>query len=96
MRLILIAGLGALALSACTSNNGAANNSDANMTADNMTMDQNTTMDQNMTAENGMNSADANAAAAAGVNPSNGAAVEKLKEKDMKTHDADTNLANGI
>lgn len=95
MRLILTAGAALLALSACSSNNGAANNSDANMARDNMAMDQN--MDANMTADvNGMNSADANAAAAAGVNPSNGAAVDKLKEKDIKTHDADTNLANGI
>lgn len=91
MRLILAASFAALALSACSSNNGSANNADVNMATDNMTMDQNMTVDQN-----GMNSADANAAAAAGVNPSNGAAVEKLKEKDMKTHDADTNLANGI
>lgn len=92
--LILLTGA-ALGLAACSSNNSA--NSDMNNTAaDNMAMDQNMSMDQNAMMGTDMNAADANAAAAAGVNPSNAEAVDKLKQKDAKTHDADTNLANGI
>jgi hypothetical protein len=82
MRTIALAGL-VLALAACGGNKAA---DDANaLTADNMMTDDNLMLDENAMNATGL---DANAT----VNDS----TANLMENDAKTHDADTNLANGI
>lgn len=105
MRGILLAGA-VLALSACSGGNQ--NNADNNVGADNMSMGD-TTLDANMMAGSNMGAGNMGAgtmgAGAMGANGSvnaatgNGAAdahTRALMKKDMKTHDHDTNLANGI
>jgi hypothetical protein len=84
MRIAAMAGL-ALALSACGSGDTAANEANA-LTADNMLMDENLMMDPNASV-NGT-ALDANASVDAGT--------RNLMEKDARTNDPDTNLANGL
>jgi hypothetical protein len=84
MRKLLLAGA-VLALSACSGGNNDANNASAG--ADNMGMDLNTTADQNSTLES------VNAAAANGSIDAN---TQAAMQNDVKTHDQDTNLANGM
>jgi hypothetical protein len=90
MRKILLAGV-VLALSACGGGNKSSNSANAsgtNMTgADSMSMNQPMTADQN-SALNSVNSA-----AADGSIDSN---TQNAMMKDATTHDADTNLANGM
>jgi hypothetical protein len=82
MRMILLAGA-VLALSACGGGNGGdtGSNDANNVTADNMALDQNGSMDS-------MSNMEAN-----GAVDSN---TQNMMMKDATTHDADTNLANGI
>jgi hypothetical protein len=83
MRKLLLASA-VLALSACSGGNNDANNAAG---ADNMGMDQNITADQNSTLDS------VNAAAANGSIDAN---TQAAMQKDVKTHDQDTNLANGM
>jgi hypothetical protein len=104
MRAILLAGA-VLALSACGGNkaNDANNMAADNMTAGDMSLD-NTMGGATMGAGN-MGDANMTGGAMMGANGSvsaatgNGAAdarTKALMKKDLKTHDHDTNLANGI
>jgi hypothetical protein len=82
MRKILLAGA-LLALAACNGNKTDANAVDANAVAvDNLAVDENVAVDQNMTLPDANGSVDANT-------------VNALVT-DATTHDADTNLANGM
>lgn len=98
MRLMIIAAGAALTLAACNrhdaQNNvvGAAGDTNMMMTDSNLTLDQNMSGNAGMTDANGAmgaGGADANAA-------TNAASENALKQKDLNTHDRDTNLANGL
>ncbi|MEA3065931.1 MAG: hypothetical protein QOJ27_2383 [Sphingomonadales bacterium] len=84
MRTIALAGL-VLALAACGGNDKAADDANA-LTADNMMTDDNLMLDENAM----------NATAGVDANGSVNASTANLMEKDATTHDADTNLANGL
>ena len=89
-KLAMAASLGmALALSACGGGDSSSQANDANALSvdDNMMLDMNGAMDAN--AMDGMAGMDANGAVDA-----NG--LNAMEQKDATTHDADTNLANGI
>lgn len=99
MRLMIIAAGAALTLAAC-SGRSSEQNAAANMANDsNMMMtDSNLLMDQNLGSDAG--TMDANGASAAGGadgNAATNAATENaMMQKDLNTHDRDTNLANGM
>jgi hypothetical protein len=104
MRNYLIVGA-ALSLSACGGGAETQNNT-ANMTAsDNMMMDQNMAMDPmmngtgNMAMDPTMNGTGNMAMDPMMNGTTNGAvdpATQNMMQKDMKTNDPDTNLANGL
>jgi hypothetical protein len=86
MRMILLAGA-VLALSAC---GGGGDNANTTTVADNAAMDANVAMDPSMmTDQNG-------AMGAATTNGTVDANTQDLMNQDAATHDADTNLANGL
>ena len=88
MRKLLLAGAAcaALALSACGGNKS--DDANNNAAADNMAMDQNMSADMNLGTEGQVN--------AAAANGSIDANTQAAMQNDLKTHDHDTNLANGI
>ena len=86
MRWIILAGA-ALAVSACNGNKAGDEANQANATAaDTMGIGDNAGMETNATGS-------VNAAVANGAIDAN---TQALMQKDANTHDADTNLANGI
>ena len=96
MRLLILTAGAVLTVSACSSNSG---NNAAN--ADMNAVDMNASTDMNMSAGSNMavdeNAAMTNGAAGADGNMATNSATEnELMQKDQKTHDHDTNLANGI
>jgi len=98
MRLMIIAAGAALTLAACsrhdTQNNAVGAAGDSNT----MMSDSNLTLDQNMSGNAGMVDANGamNAGGADGNSATNAATENALKQKDLNTHDRDTNLANGM
>jgi hypothetical protein len=86
MRMIGLAAV-ALALSACGGNDSASQDANALTTTDNLMVDDNLMMDSN---------ASVNAAGGMDGNASTNAATENMMQKDLTTHDSDTNLANGL
>ena len=100
MRLMILAAGAAFTLTACGGNK--TQNDAANMSADTNMMgsDSNGTMDSNMSTDANMmgaNAMDANASGGADANMATNAATENaMKQKDMNTHDPDTNLKNGM
>jgi hypothetical protein len=99
MRTLILAGA-VLALGACSGGNQANNSSADNMAGGDTTMDANMTGDAGMMGDANMaggNAMDSNGSVSAATG--NGAAdahTKALMKKDAKTHDHDTNLANGI
>lgn len=89
MRIIALAATAAtaLALSACGGGSETTANDDNVLAADNMMVDDNLMLGAN--AMDGAGGMDANAS-------TNAATEANLMEKDATTHDADTNLANGL
>jgi hypothetical protein len=86
MRMIVL-GAVALALSACGGGSETTANDDNVLTADNMMAGDNMMLDAN---------ASVNATGGMDANASTNAATENMMAKDAATHDADTNLANGL
>jgi hypothetical protein len=85
MRTIALAAV-ALALSACGGNSDTSANDANALTVNDLSTDQNLMLDDNAM----------NAAAGADANGSVNAATANMMAKDAVTHDADTNLANGL
>ena len=85
MRMILLAGA-VLALSAC---GGGGDNANTTTAADNG-------MDANMTAMDPSMTVDQNGAMMGTTNGTVDANTQDLMNQDATTHDADTNLANGL
>lgn len=99
MRMLILAGA-VLALGACSSGNQANNSATDNTVADDTTM-----MDSNLAGGDSNMMGGANTAGGMDANGSVSAATgngavdahtKALMKKDLKTHDHDTNLANGI
>lgn len=103
MRVILMAAVAALALSACGKKGNDQANADTNVTTTETTT--NTTMDANAMDQNGAMGAATASNGDAGTNATGGmdanmatnsATENALEQKDLKTHDHDKNLKNGI
>jgi hypothetical protein len=94
MRIILLAGM-ALAVTACGGGNKANNSATANNMMTTNTMTTSDPMMTNGAAPMGT-TGDMNSMGNMGGNMTMDANTQKAMEKDMKTNDPDTNLANGM
>lgn len=92
MRALLTIAGAALALAGCGGNNDAGNEVDT-LAVNNLVVDDGTAMNADA---NAMMNVDANGAMAVDGNAMMTSNTDAMKQQDLTTHDADTNLANGI